>query len=125
MEIGGDFLASGNPNLKRILKNSSIIKVGGNLICDHCNLDSLEGMPVEIGGDFICNYNEDLKSLKGGPKKVGGDYIVNDCGLEDIEGLAEEIKGDFNCKNNKKLTKEYVENYIRDNNIKIGGKIII
>lgn len=61
------------------------------------DLDSLEGSPEIVSGDFFCSNNE-LRSLKGAPKIVGGDFwCVNNDKLESLEGAPESVRGSFAC----------------------------
>ena len=48
-------------------------------------IESLNGGPVIVGGDFDCK-NNNLNSLKGGPKEVGGKYVCSGNNLTSIEG---------------------------------------
>lgn len=76
-------------------------KVTGNFICDSSGLTTLEGCPIEVGGDFSACFNK-LKSIKGLPKEIGGELRVhNNTSLVSFEYLNEtHVKGmllAFNC----------------------------
>lgn len=69
--------------------------IGGDVIPSKGNvyrsLNTLENCPRIVRGDFCCNSNQDLKSLKGGPIQVKGMYRCNNCDLENLDGIAKEI----------------------------------
>jgi hypothetical protein len=62
------------------------------------------GAPEEVGGNFHCGSNRDLKSLVGAPKKVGGDFNCPDTELTSLVGAPEEVGGNFECYGNKRLS---------------------
>lgn len=123
----------GNLNLtdKRIFEFVDLpYEVTGDFTCNSNPLDSLEGCPQIIGGDFICNLNNNLITLEGGPIQVGGNYyafgnsLKNLVGapetiyglfkcsynhLESLEGAPKEINGLFDCTGNAKITKEMLQ----------------
>ena len=70
---------------------------GGDLRVD--GLDSLEGCPQHITGNFDCGSNI-LEILVGGPTNVDGEYICNSCKLTDLIGCASHIGGILNFCNN-------------------------
>lgn len=59
-------------------------------------LESLEGCPEVVTGDFWINNCKSLKTLKGAPKEVGGRFVCSGCPLESLEGCPEKV-GSFNC----------------------------
>ena len=67
--------------------------VEGYFYCGYNNLISLEGAPIDVGGDFNCRDNY-LASLKGAPKEVRGDFYC-DNNLISLEGAPEVIGGLF------------------------------
>ena len=83
-------------------------------------VDSLEGCPKTIVGNFECVNSPGLDSLANGPAVVGGYY--NCCqneNLASLEGVAVKIGGDFNCNNCDKLT-----SFKGLEKTKIGGDLI-
>lgn len=59
------------------------------------SLETLEGGPVKVGGDFVINRNKKLKSLVGSPETCM-DYCANDCTtLKSFEGITQDIGGDL------------------------------
>lgn len=91
-------------------KDSIGIKFGrvtGLLDCSSAGLETLEGLglPDEVGGDFDCSANE-LKNLKGGPKRVDGSYNCYDTGLVSLEGSPVSVGGNFDCSGNNLLSLE-------------------
>lgn len=54
-------------------------------------LESLEGLPDVMLGDFKLLGCEKLKSLKGAPKKIDGEFCCGRCdSLENLEGMSQE-----------------------------------
>ncbi len=80
--VTGTFNCSGN-KLKNL--KGSPMKCGG-FIAMMCGLESLEGSPEEVYGDFIV-VNNKLTSLEGSPNKVGGQYDCSDNKLENLTGI--------------------------------------
>jgi hypothetical protein len=75
----------------------------GKLNLNTAFITSLEGCPREINGDFICIFNPELRSLKGGPEKVTKMCKIFDCSnnsLKSLEGCPKIIEGKFKCLNN-------------------------
>lgn len=75
---------------------------------DMCReLESLEGLPEVMLGDFKLWGCEKLKSLKGAPKKIDGEFRCNSCDLlENLEGMPQEGVDRFiiyDCKSLKSL----------------------
>lgn len=64
------------------------------------DLDSLEGSPKIVNGDFVCYHNK-LVTLEHGPKDVTGDYYCNDNILTSLKYSPEVIHGDFVASYNK------------------------
>lgn len=67
---------------------------------DNANLDSLEGSPSEVMGDFEVAYNR-LTTLTHAPKEIKGDFCCNDNILTSLEGAPEFVAGNFNCFGNQ------------------------
>ena len=91
--------------------------------CSNCRLTNLEGAPRKVKV-FNCSFNNSifskkvgLKNLIGGPEEVEGEYDCSFCNLESLEGLAKRI-GVLKCGGNK-FDKEYVEKFIKENNIEV------
>lgn len=70
-------------------------RVEGNLVIavnSRSHVETMEGMPEYVGGDFICDGARYLKSLQGAPKHVGGNFVVSHCySLVDCVGAPTEI----------------------------------
>lgn len=94
---------NGNPMLETL--EGAPREVGGNFVCKGCvKIKSLKGGPEKVGGDFICNRCDRLESLEGAPKEVKYGFDVKDCiRLESLEGCPSILRGDLNCKNCKSL----------------------
>ena len=67
---------------------------GGDFYISRKKIDSLEGCPQHITGDFACDNNNNLSNLIGGPAKVDGIYHCQYNQLTDLDGCASHI-GDF------------------------------
>ena len=76
-------------------------EVGGDFVCQYCNnLKTLEGAPKIVDESFYCDRCVNLKSLKGAPEKVGSWFSCNKCDkLTSLEGAPKEVSWDFNCYN--------------------------
>jgi len=75
-------------------------KVREYFYCHNLKLETLEGCPEEVGGDFKCSGNV-LINLKGCPKKVGGNFICKSNKLVTLEYSPKEVNGNFDCSDNK------------------------
>ena len=83
-------------------------KIGGDVFpsngqVNYRSLNTLENCPRIVRGDFWCNSNQDLKSLKGGPIQVKGRYRCNHCDLENLNGIAKEIGSWITAFGNRRL----------------------
>lgn len=65
-------------------------------------LDSLEGSPLEVQGNFSVPSNK-LTTLKHGPKEVSGNYYANSNDLVSLEGGPQKVYGTFFINDNPKL----------------------
>lgn len=74
--------------------------VGGDFVVKSAGLKSLVGGPQKVIGDYVVSYNPELKSLKGGPQEVKGNFVVNDNGLETLEFSPDHVGKIYNCINN-------------------------
>lgn len=63
-------------------------------------IDSLDGCPIEVKGDFKCE-NIGITSLKGSPRKVEGDFIVRKNNIDSFIGMPKYIGGCFNISDNE------------------------
>ena len=101
--IGKTVKVTGDVNLSNLGLTKlpiNFTEVGGYFICTYNELTSLVGAPKEVGGDFWCYYN-DLTSLKGSPEKVGNGFHCSSNQLTDLVGSPKEVGGGFYCFNNK------------------------
>lgn len=94
-EINGDFYCRYN-DIESLEGGPK--KVYGDFICDGCyRLKSLEGSPEYVGKDFCCDYCHELIDLKGSPKYVGHEFSCKQCmHLKSLEGCTIKVV-DFNC----------------------------
>ena len=100
-----------NLKVENYVSNGRLTKKFGTVACDfRCvgvRLESLEGCPTEVGGDFVIK-DAGLKSLKGGPKKVAGDYVVSyNPELTSLEGAPTEVLGNFVVNDNGLTSLEF------------------
>lgn len=68
------------------------------------DLASLKNCPDEVKGTFSCHYCYNLESLEGGPKTVGGDYVCSKCNLHSLDHIAETVNGYIIAFGNYELT---------------------
>lgn len=68
-----------------------IERITGDFDCNfNNNLTSLKGAPMVVEGHFDCSYCENLKTLEGAPKKVGGNFLCGGCSsLTSLKGMPE------------------------------------
>jgi len=71
-------------------------EVTGDYNCSDLALKNLEGAPLKIDKNFNCSFNL-LASLKGAPKDVGGDFKCKHNQLTSLEGAPLKVNKDFNC----------------------------
>lgn len=94
--------------------------VQGNFICHRNNLKSLKGSPKKVGGHFNCAWNR-LSSLEGCPVEVGGIFNCSNNLLTSLNGSPENIKEVFDCSNNKLFSldggPEEAEQFVCSNNL--------
>jgi hypothetical protein len=75
-------------------------EVRGNFTIDNCDLNSLEGCPHTVDGEFFCGDNH-LTDFKGGPSRVGYFSAVNNP-LTSLKGAPAHVEGDFRCNYNRR-----------------------
>ena len=68
----------------------------GNLYINDQSLQSLDGCPQHITGNFTCRHNM-LSSLIGGPQRVDGTYDCSENLISDLIGCASHIAGRLIC----------------------------
>lgn len=86
---------------KLIEMGIKIGKVKGYFDASDCGIDSSEGFPTEVTGDFNISGNK-LTNLVGCPVKVGGKYKCDRNKLTSLEG-APELSDNFDCSDNSGL----------------------
>ena len=81
-------------------------EVGGNFVCQCCNnLKTLEGAPKIVGESFYCDRCVNLKSLEGAPEKVGRSFGCSGCsGLTTLKGAPKKTDNGFYCNSCENLT---------------------
>ncbi len=76
------------------LKGIKFGRVTEYFSCFHNLLETLEGSPREVGGNFFCSRNS-LKTLEGAPREVVGGFWCLNNPLRSLEGAPETIRGKF------------------------------
>ena len=103
-----------NKEIEKLTEGFEWGVVEGIFCCHDCNnLKSLKGSPKKVKGNFNCSYCKNLKSLEGGAEKVRGFICIYNSSLKTLEGAPKYVGGTFNCtccKNLKSLegAPEYV-----------------
>lgn len=98
--------------------------VKGNCDVGYNKLKTLKYAPERVEGFFSCAGNN-LTHLLNAPKVIHGDFNAMGNDLTSIKGFPKEVTGNATLTLNYGLKKKDVLTYLIDNNIKIGGKIII
>ena len=96
--VTGSFRVTNNHELESL--EGCPHTVGGNFDCSTNKIKSLKGSPKTVGGDFDCKYNK-LKSLENGPETVGGDFECDYNQLTNLVGAPKTVGGNFWCNNNQ------------------------
>ena len=101
--ISGDFILK---DLKATKLNPPfpIYHVHGDVILANSQLETLDGCPEVVDGNFDCSGCKNLKSLKGAPKNVSDCFDCSNCPkLKSLNGAPETVEGNFDCSNCPKL----------------------
>ncbi len=108
--------------LKKSIRNGRLTMDGSYLppravpvSFNNLHLISLEGSPIETGGDFHCSGNS-LSDLYGGPKKVGAEYYCGWNGLSSFEGIAPIIGGGVHAESNQISNLKDIHKMIKEMN---------
>jgi hypothetical protein len=88
--VVGDVIAKRNISKLEVKFGS----VSGTFDISSTGLESLEGCPKIVGGNFLCFANF-LISLVGGPSKVGGNFVASNNSLKTLEGAPDHVGGYF------------------------------
>lgn len=78
-------------------------EVTGDFIISNVGLKTLENCPEVVWNDFFCKANQDLKSLKGMPRRVSGNVNITNSGIENLDHSPERIGNMFVLRDNKNL----------------------
>jgi len=74
------------------------LRVGGTVYMGTgSTVINLVGAPREVGDDFYCGNMMSLESLEGAPEKVGGDFNCSSSLIKSFKGAPKEVGGDFYC----------------------------
>ena len=98
IDVDGDVYLSSDYNLYKLPLKFNIVT--GDFKCDDCQLISLEGGPIEVGGKYNCSRNK-LTTLEGAPQKVGRWFNCSNNELVSLEGGPIEVGEFYDCAHNK------------------------
>ena len=59
--------------------------IDGSFECLYCELDSMDGFPKKVDGDFTCFNCPKISSIDGIPNTIGRDCIIRMCGKQFTE----------------------------------------
>ena len=90
------------------------IDVNGNVNLIGYGLTELPLRFNRVGGFFRCSNNQ-LTSLKGGPRWIGDDFYCRYNDLTSLEFSPDYVGCDFDCSNNNQLTDNYCDSEIIGN----------
>jgi len=113
VDITGNFYIGGRYN--EIIKFPSGLRFGsvtGNFCISYSDITSLEGFPQFVANKFDVSNNRFLESLEGGPQEVGGDYHCVYCELTSLRGIARIIGGSIYANSNKLESLEEIEHLL-------------
>lgn len=79
----------------------SPIECGGQFSLLRPSITDLKGAPKYVNGTFAVVGTETLTSLEGGPIEVGGDYECQATGITSLEGIPRVINVNLNCNKTK------------------------
>ncbi len=93
-------------------------KVDGDFLGSGMGFRSLKGSPEEVTGTFSVARNRNLETLEGAPLKVGGDFTAYGCNLVNLIGAPREVEGAFMVFNNPLESLDGMPDHI-------GGKAVV
>lgn len=110
-EVKGTFNISNN-KLKNLKGGPKCV---GNIVCVSCGLESLDGSPIEVRGDFTCS-NNNLTSVKSSTFYIGGTFDCSNNKLKNLIDLplCSKIKYDGNSLQDTQLELVFPEFQIND-----------
>ena len=88
-------------------------EVTGSFVCSGNDLKSLKGCPKKVGGNFLCLYN-DIRNLEGGPEEVAGSYLCHGNQLFSLKGAPKVVGGTFSCYLDYLATLEWVPGIVKE-----------
>ena len=94
MKVHGDCHLS-KLDVKATLSTSRMAHVEGDLIINGWLATSFVGLPGYVGGDFMVKEAPKLNSMKGMPKEIGGDCYSTLTLVQNLQGFAKKIGGDL------------------------------
>lgn len=99
VDVDGDAYLYGSQELTRLPLKFGAVK--GSFELYKCKkIESLEGSPQIVGGDFECTRNK-LTTLEGGPQIVLGSYFCSENELTTLQGAPKRVRDYFICHANK------------------------
>lgn len=101
--IGGSVLYIGDSRNggKLTSLEGSPIECGGQFSFLRPSITDLKGAPKYVNGTFAVVGTQTLTSLEGGPIEVGGDYECQSTGITSLEGIPRIINRHLNCNGTK------------------------
>lgn len=94
MKVHGD-CHLGAITVKSTLSSSRLAHVEGDLIINSYDAPTFAGLPGYVGGDFIVTDSKNLESLSGMPREIGGNCQFSIKKLRSLRGMAKKVGGDF------------------------------
>lgn len=118
--IGGVVSVNGSCNIKSVRSDDDKLTslpvkfdvIDNNFSCGFHKLSNLDGAPNVVGGEFWVPGNQ-LRDLTGGPTKVHGDYRCQlNRDMSSLKGVAKEIGGNLDVYGCNIKTFDYLPEYI-------------
>lgn len=70
-------------------------KVMGDFNCSNSKITTLQGGPRYVGGKFDCSYTNNITTLEGAPDSVGGDFRAHNIFLKFLNGAPRKVGGNY------------------------------
>ena len=70
-------------------------KVMGDFNCSNSKITTLQGGPRYVGGKFDCSYTNNITTLEGAPDSVGGDFRAHNIFLKSLKGAPRKVGGNY------------------------------
>lgn len=90
--VSDSFRIGGNPLTSLAGGPKSVLDYN----CNNTLINSIEGCPEDVGGNFHCHHNPLLKNLIGSPETIGGNFECTRMDLTSLEGIPKVIGTNLN-----------------------------